>query len=290
MTNFAPCCTPWETECLAGGRAHALGRGRFASATSSWPDCYRPVVPFASAEVMRWVHDTELPLPPEDRQLLLEELEAHQRQQEALGAGAGGSPTTAGQGAADEDSCFLDGLHEALAPPRQRVAHGRRASQASAAVAEEAALRPPRRPPAGPEIVPAEEQAPDEEEAGDSSAADTVQQTLAAGLDWLGRCQHQAYRAAAAVVRPLLGLPEQQHSSVGGGGAVQAPDPVATLQMVGGGVLGAVLLYALYAERQALRRGASRARRAVSGSVADLLRMAFRLGVSPMPAAPGQWR
>jgi hypothetical protein len=49
-------------------------------------------------------------------------------------------------------------------------------------------------------------------------------------------------------------------------------------------VLGCVLLYALYAERRAIRRGLGAARRFAAGGAGDLLRMAFALSANPMAA------
>lgn len=169
-----------------------------------------------------------------------------------------------------------------------------------------------------PEIVPASSE--DGEYDGDASsaaaaAAAAATASLAAGLGWLGRCQQQVVQAASAILGPLMGLPLQlaptqlgtlkpqgsglSHGGVirvgaGGGGVSPAgpsdphhahaqPDQ---LQLLAGGLLGAVLLYAAVAERRAIRDGVGRAQRSVTGGMADLLRMAFSMSVNPMAVTP----
>lgn len=224
------------------------------------------------------MRETQLPLAPEERQLLLDELEGHQRQQAALGGGGpAGRPAADSawgqEGAADEERPFAEEDSPAAGPPPPRP----HVHQTKARTAGTAGVR--RRLAAGdPEILPAEE----EEGAGPAPGA-TLQSPLAAGVEWLGWCGQQAQQAAAAVLRPLVsGLGAEQPRRGAAGQQAPLADPAAALHLLGGGVLGAVLLYAVYAERQALGRGARRARQAVVGSVAELLRMAFSLGVNPM--------
>lgn len=98
------------------------------------------------------------------------------------------------------------------------------------------------------------------------------------------------------MLRPLLpqsllaGEPQPgaaQHK-LGGGPAAQQeapPDPAAALRTLGSTVLGAVLIYAVYAERAAVRSGLQRARRGVSAGLAELAGMALSMRVNPVAAA-----
>lgn len=112
---------------------------------------------------------------------------------------------------------------------------------------------------------------------------------MRAGIEWLCQAQQQAVQAAADFLRPLLIRPaaDEQGRRSAPSAAHFSPDP---MQLAGGTVLGAVLLYALYAERQALRRGARRARRAVFDGAAQLLRMAFSLSINPVATSAPAWR
>lgn len=250
----------------------------------------------APAEVMRWVQETRLPVTAEERQLLLEDVQEQAAAGQSLFCGGGGGGSGAlgvqeaeaarvqrGSSGSEEEAGWsrlsLQPRHQQHAQPPQLSAGG---------AVQDSGLRS--RAAGGAEIVPA-----DEEE--NSSEGATKAQALAAGLEWLGSCQRQVMQTVSAVLGPLLGLPQpappvEQRRSGGSAATIEAAaapalDPTATLQLLGGTVLGAVLLYSLYAERQALRRGASRARRTVVGGLGDLFSMAFALSVNPMasPAA-----
>lgn len=169
---------------------------------------------------------------------------------------------------------------EQLHPP----APGQTAAAAKAPVA--APVQPCRRQQQQePEIVPA----PDTQSSFGGSGS-SEPSAVRAGVEWLCQAQQQAVQAAADFLRPLLVRPaadEQGRRSGAPCAADFSPDP---MQLAGGTVLGAVLLYALYAERQALRRGARRARRAVFDGAAQLLRMAFSLSINPAATSAPAWR
>ena len=239
---------------------------------------------------------TQLPLTPAERQLLLDELS----EQQQLPSGAAPASSRAPAAAPNAVQPAADGARErahrsqapaGAAPPAQQRAQptgaGAQAPAAGVATAQQRRKRQQQQQ-GEPEIVPASE----EEAAVAGAAGSEPAPALAAGIAWLCQAQQQALQAAGAWLRPLLGHPsaEQQgaaaaiDSSRASPGAAPStaqpsPDP---LPLLGGTVLGAVLLYALYAERQALRRGVRRARRAVAGGLADLLRMALSRSINPL--------
>ncbi|PSC76636.1 hypothetical protein C2E20_0914 [Micractinium conductrix] len=102
--------------------------------------------------------------------------------------------------------------------------------------------------------------------------------------------QQQAQQQQRRQQSLLAGEPQPgaaQHK-LGGGPAAQQeapPDPAAALRTLGSTVLGAVLIYAVYAERAAVRSGLQRARRGVSAGLAELAGMALSMRVNPVAAA-----
>lgn len=237
---------------------------------------------------MRWVQETRLPLNAAERRLLLDELQQHAQQEQAaagaahalLSASASPEPledvlaTQAAAAAGAAQGGELEGEQLGWERLGLRPRHQQHAAPPAAAAAAATSSW------GAAEIVPFE----------DDSEAEA--QPFAVGWDWLARCQ----QTASAVLGPLLGLGQRPDDSgsgirsrsassgsrdMGAPAPVAAADPAASLQLLGGSVLGAALLYSLYAERQALRRGAGRARRAA----ADLIRMALGVkSVDPMAA------
>lgn len=267
--------------------------------------------PAHAAEVMRWVEETKLPLDAEERQLLLAELSAEaasaRRQQDRPwqrhapppavqsggsfdGGGGGvrgrqGTDVAAGAGAA---ASSRDAAQLGAQPPRASQAGTQRelaggwsgaggtapgATAGARAVGRAPGLGPSASAGAEPEIVPA---VPEETEAGAGASA----------LEWLARCRQQAAAALGAALQPLLPAAALGDGAQAGGSA----DAAATLRLLGGSCLGAVLLYAAYAERQAIRQGAQRARRGVAAALGDLARMALSLQVNPLAASAPGWR
>ncbi|KAL4425299.1 hypothetical protein ABPG75_009315 [Micractinium tetrahymenae] len=263
-----------------------------------------------AAEVMRWVEETELPLTAEERQLLLAELAAEaeaaaaarRRQEQARQHAAqppaeqrassfdGGGGTRQGRSAAlaaaaaerrgsrgeGQQRAQLPRTSQAGQPAGSAGGKGRSDGQGSAAAARAASAAAAAAAGADSEIVPA----PPEE----------AEPAAAPGpLDWLARCQQQAAAALGAVLQPLLPAAERSSSAQESAEPVPA-DPAAALRLLGGTCLGAVLLYAAYAERQAIRRGAQRALRSAAAALGDLARMALSLQVNPLAASAPGWR
>ena len=112
-------------------------------------------------------------------------------------------------------------------------------------------------------------------------------------LAWLLKYQRQLrlavqafYAALLCSARSLLGVPATSTaattSSGGRGGVPATAEGILSGQAVLGGVLGLVVAYSLWAERQALTRGLRRAKRGLLQSLADLCSMALSLSMSPM--------
>lgn len=262
-----------------------------------------------SAEVAHWVQTAELPIATDERQLLLDELAAGQAGQRASRSAAPplGSQLAA-VAAAGKAAHGAAGVAAADAPTVRQADSSARAPQmtpgqtpavdqpeAVATAAGHAAQKPKqqqqRQWQQEPEIVPAPQLQSAADRRGNSSASSSSEQPSAvqAGVEWLCQAQQRAVQAAAALVQPLLGRPPagKQGSRSTLAAAHPSPDP---MQLLGGTVLGAVLLYALYAERQSIRRGARRARQAVVTGTVQLLRMAFSLSVNPVATSSPAWR
>jgi hypothetical protein len=253
---------------------------------------------------MRWVQETQLPINAEERQLLLDELEAEQNLQQqqqrhsprsggaAAGEGRGGGSAARGaeglaaatarqwgggraEEEADEGRSFQQDM-PAQASTRKQDQAGSSSSGRLATKRRQAAT--------GSEIEPA-----------------VSEQQGGMAMGWLGRCQVQVLHGASAILAPLLGMSPQQllhglvvaeepgdsagkPAAAAGDRAALAlqPHPAAAVRQLSRTVLGCVLLYAAYAERRAIKRSMGAAQRFVSGGTADLLRMAFSLSVNPM--------
>ncbi|KAL4854558.1 hypothetical protein ACK3TF_004722 [Chlorella vulgaris] len=258
------------------------------------------------AAVMRWVQETQLPINAEERQLLLDELEAEQHQQQqqqrhsprsggaAAGEGRGGGAAARGAeglaaatarqwggGRAEEEA----GEGRSFQQDMPTQASTRNQDQVGSSSSGRLVTK--RRPAAaGSEIEP---------------AVSEGEQQGGMAMGWLGRCQVQVLHGASAVLAPLLGMSPQQllhglvvaeepgdsagkPAAAAGDRAALAlqPHPAAAVRQLSRTVLGCVLLYAAYAERRAIKRSMGAAQRFVSGGTADLLRMAFSLSVNPM--------
>lgn len=261
---------------------------------------------------MRWVRDTELQLDAAERQLLLDELAAetaaeaarrgrHTAQRDAQppaaqhrgssdGGGGGGSrrsSRTATAAGASVDGSSREEAQQRVQPPRAsqaagqqgraggKAAAGVRVSFAAAGAGDMANVEAPAASAsAGQEIVP---------EPLDEG------QTVPGAFEWLSRCQQQAAATLGALLQPLLPA-ATQHGGTRPGAQPAMADPAATLRLLGGTCLGAVLLYAAYAERQAIQRGARSARRGALGALGDLARMALSLQLNPLAASAPAWR
>lgn len=262
-----------------------------------------------SAEVARWVQTAELPIAPDERQLLLDELAAGQAGQQASRSAAppldSQSAAVAAAGKAAHGAADVAAANAATVRQGDGTRHARQMQrgqmlaadqpEAVAAAAGHAAQKPKqqqqRQWQQEPEIVPAPQLQSAADRSGNSSGRSSSEQPSAvqAGVEWLCQAQQRAVQAAAALVQPLLGRPPagKQGSRSTLAAANPSPDP---MQLLGGTVLGAVLLYALYAERQSIRRGARRARQAVATGTMQLLRMAFSLSVNPVATSSPAWR
>lgn len=264
-----------------------------------------------SAEVARWVQTAELPIAPAERQLLLDELAAGQAGQQGSRSAAppldsqSAAVAAAGKaahGAADVAAANAatvrqgDGVrHARQMPPGQTPAVDQPEAVATATghAAQKPKQQQQRQWQQEPEIVPAPQLQSAADRSGNSSGRSgsgiEAPSAVQAGVEWLCQAQQQVVQAAAALVQPLLGRPPagKQGSRSILAAAHPSPDP---MQLLGGTVLGAVLLYALYAERQSIRRGARRARQAVVTGTVQLLRMAFSLSVNPVATSSPAWR
>jgi hypothetical protein len=119
-------------------------------------------------------------------------------------------------------------------------------------------------------------------------------------LDWLGRWQRTAFRAAgaayeaaAAALRPAPPEFDPAAASTSAAAAVAAAAPgeegpaAEVLVAAAAAAAAAALVYAAWAERRALRRGVAGAGRGLARGAAEVARMALSLSPNPMAAARG---